>query len=159
MIAGFALLILAATPVRADLSSAESKAVKALIDSQAKEDSTRQGRAREFVGGRRFARGDLDADRKDELVVLFTLERGNVWSQFLGVLGLGSTPLARKRVGKKGERKVELAGTMNGSIEPATGTYGGADALCCPSIRGHSWFVLRGTVLEEDNADTIVVKH
>ncbi len=159
MISSLVLLILAATPAHADLSSEEAKAVKTLIDSQSKEDSNRHGRAKEFVGGRRVARGDLDGDGNDELVVLFTLEQGNVWTQFLGVLGPGSKPVARKRVGRKGDRSVELTAVTKGRIELATRRYGRADALCCPSIEGHSWFVLRGTALEEDQADIIVVKH
>jgi hypothetical protein len=143
------LLTLLASSSATSLSPPEAKAVKAFIDSMARE-RTRGGDAtQEYLGGRRATRGDLDGDGKSELVVLFTLEQGNVWTQFLSVFGSGTKHLASLRVGGKGQRGVGLERVTNGRIELSTKNYGASDALCCPSIVGHSWFELRAGSLEE----------
>ncbi len=61
----------------------------------------------------------------------------------------GTKRLASLRVGGKGQPGVELELVANGRIEPSTKSYGAADALCCPSVVGHSWFELRAGSLEE----------
>jgi hypothetical protein len=151
MISSLLLLTLVATPPEASLSPAESKTVMAFIDGQARQ-RTRGGDAvEEFLGGRRFTRGDLDGDGKADLVVLFTLEKGNVWMQFLSVFGTANRLLASMRVGGKGQREVEMKQVTDGRVELATKNYGPSDALCCPSVVGHSWLVLRADSLEEES--------
>jgi hypothetical protein len=149
MISSLLLLTLVATPPAASLSPAESRAVKAFIDSQARQRTRGSDAVEEFLGGRRIARGDLDGDGKADLVVLFTLEQGDVWTQFLSVFGSATKPLASLRVGGKGQREVELRQVTDGRVELATKNYGLSDALCCPSVVGYSWFVLRADSLEE----------
>lgn len=149
MISSLLLLTLVATPPDASLSAAESKAVKAFIEGQAKQRTRGGDIVEEFLGGRRTSRGDLDGDGKADLVVLFTLEQGNVWTQFLSVFGSANKPLATMRVGGKGQREVELRQVTDGRVELATKNYGPSDALCCPSMVGHSWLVLHGDSLEE----------
>jgi hypothetical protein len=149
MISSLLLLTLVVSPSEASLSPVESKAVKAFIDGLAKQRTLGRDGVEEFVGGRKIARGDVDGDGKADLIVLFTLEQGNVWTQFLSMFGVGNKPLASARVGGKGQRSVELRQVTDGRVELSTKNYGPADALCCPSVVGHSWFVLRANALEE----------
>lgn len=149
MISSFLLLTLATSAPQPSLSPVESTAVKAFIDSLAKQRTRGGDKVEEFVGGRRITRGDLDGDGKADLIVLFTLEQGNVWTQFMSVFGVGSAALANARVGGKGQRSVELRQVTDGRVELSTKNYGPSDALCCPSVVGHSWFVLRANALEE----------
>lgn len=149
MISSLLLLTLAATPPEASLSPAESRAVKAFIEGQVKQRTRGSDIVEEFLGGRRSTRGDLDGDGKADLVVLFTLEQGNVWTQFLSVFGSANKPLATIRVGGKGQREVELRQVTDGRVELATKNYGPSDPLCCPSMAGHSWLVLHADSLEE----------
>ena len=143
------LLSLMANPPPTSLSPVETKAVKTFIDSLAKRRAKDGDAAEEFVGGRRTVRGDVDGDGTADLVVLFTLEQGNTWTQFLGLFGGANKPLASGRVGGKGQRSVELQQVSDGRVELSTKNYGPSDALCCPSVEGRSWFVLRAGALEE----------
>ena len=111
------LLKLAANPPVTSLSPVETKEVKIFIDSLAKRRTQDGNGADEFVGGRRVVRGDVDGDGKADLVVLFTLEQGNVWTQFLGLFGVANKVLASGRVGGKGQRSVELRQVIDGRVE------------------------------------------
>jgi hypothetical protein len=149
MISSLLMLTLIASAPDASLSSAESQAINVFIKGQAKQRTSGGNIVEEFPGGRQIARGDLDGDGKADLVVLFTLEQGNVWTQFLSVFGSENKPFATMRVGGKGRREVELRQVTDRRVELATKNYGPLDALCCPSIVGHSWLVLHGDQLEE----------
>jgi hypothetical protein len=65
-------------------------------------------------------------------------------------------PLSKRvtslRAGGKGQRGVELKQVTKGRIELSTRNYGPRDAMCCPSLIGHSAFVVRSNVLEEIEA-------
>jgi hypothetical protein len=149
MLSALLVMTLIAAAPDASLSSAESQAVKIFIEGHAKQRTRGRNIVEEFPGGRRTSRGDLDGDGKAELVVLFTLEQGNVWTQFVSVFGSSNKPLATIQVGGKGQREVELRQVTGGLVELATKNYGPSDALCCPSMVGRSWLILRGKSLEE----------
>jgi len=104
---------------------------------------------KEFVGGRKTLRADVNGDRREDLIVLFTLERGDLWVQYLTVLSSAGAPLATTEVSRKGVRAVDLAGTHGPVIQLSTKTYGPEDAQCCPTVPGRANYLLRGRHLGE----------
>ena len=138
-------LLAAATPLWPVELHALSKIVK--------QESTRlakpQAPVKEFVEGRKTLRADVNGDRREDLIVLFTLERGDLWVQYLTVLSSAGAPLATAEVSRKGVRAVDLAGTHGPVIQLATKTYASGDALCCPSVPGRASYLFRGRHLGE----------
>ncbi len=116
-----------------------------------------QTEVKEFVGGRKTLRADVNGDRRDELVVLFTLERGNFWAQYLTVLSSAGSPLATTEVSRKGVRAVDLDRTAGPIIQLTTKSYGPEDAMCCPSLPGHASYLIRGRHLREIKPPTAAV--
>jgi hypothetical protein len=149
-IVGAVAFILASSTKAEVLTPIEAKAVNAYISREAARRARGGEAVEEFVGARRIGRGDVDGDGRDDLVVLYTLERGNDWTQFVAVFGgPRGRPLASTRVCGKGQRSVDLGGVTDRRIELATKRYGPSDALCCPSVAGHAWLSLRAGALEE----------
>jgi hypothetical protein len=85
-------------------------------------------------------------------VVRYTLEAGTNWTLHLAAFDVATLKyVAHSKVGGKGLRSVDLKSVMGNVIEVDTLYYADTDALCCPSIGGHSTLdVLDGSIEEED---------
>jgi hypothetical protein len=104
---------------------------------------------KEFVDGRKILRADVNGDRHEDLVVLFTLDRGDLWVQYLTVLSSTGAPLATTEVSRKGFRSVDLDRAQGPVIQLTTKGYRPEDAKCCPSLPGSASYLLRGRRLSE----------
>jgi hypothetical protein len=104
---------------------------------------------KEYVAGRKALRADLNGDHRDDLAVLFTLERGDLWIQYLTVISSAGKPLATTEVSRVSVRAVDLDRAAGATIEMSTKTYGPEDRSCCPSVLGHTAYVLKGHRLKE----------
>jgi hypothetical protein len=136
----------------APLRPAEEHAVTAVVQRQVRRIVTSQDPTVEEVPGfREIARDDLDGDGQRDLVVMFTVERGNSWLRFLTAFsGPKLEPIETVRVGEKGQRSARLESVARGRVQIATMSYGPSDPMCCPSVAGHSTYVVRaGTLVEE----------
>jgi hypothetical protein len=111
---------------------------------------------KEYVEGRKTLRADLNGDHREDLAVLFTLERGNLWIQYLTVISSAGTPLATTEVSRKGVRAVDLDRAVGSTLDLSTKTYRPEDASCCPSVLGRTAYVLRGHRLNEIKAPAAV---
>lgn len=103
----------------------------------------------EFVEGRKSLRADVTGDGREDLIVLFTLERGDVWVQYLAAISSAGAPLASAEVARKGARAVDLDRTAGTLIQLTTRRYASGDAACCPSLLGRATYALRGRQLKE----------
>ncbi len=104
---------------------------------------------KEYVAGRKTLRADLNGDHRDDLAVLFTLERGDLWIQYLTVISSAGKPLATTEVSRVGVRAVDLDRAAGPVLELSTKTYGPADPSCCPSVLGRTAYFLKGRRLSE----------
>ena len=103
----------------------------------------------EFVEGRKSMRADLTGDGREDLIVLFTLERGDLWVQYLAAISSAGKPLASAEVARKGVRAVDLDRSAGTLIQLTTKKYAPDDAACCPSQLGRATYALRGRHLKE----------
>jgi hypothetical protein len=117
----------------------------------------------EYCGFRKIARGDINSDGIEDLIVLFSVEGacnddkstppgdcGNHLETYLkAFLGKELKEVPLLRVGSRGERFVTGISVKNGVIEAETLTYGEDDPMCCPSIKGKTTFVHTNDVLTE----------
>jgi hypothetical protein len=140
---------LLATTAPAPLWPLEIHALNKVINKQAAELAGPHGKVQEFVGGRKTVRGDVTGDGRDDLVVLFTLERGDQWVQYLAAVSGAGTPLATAEVGRKGGRAVDLDRTEGTLIQLTTKRYAPGDAACCPSLLARATYTLKGRHLKE----------
>jgi hypothetical protein len=138
-------LLAAATP----LWPAELHALGKVVKQESARLAKPQVPVTEFLGGRKTLRADVNGDRREDLVVLFTLERGDLWVQYLTVLSGAGAPLATTEVSRKGVRAVDLADTHGSVIQLTTKTYAPDDKLCCPSTAGRASYLLRGRHLSQ----------
>jgi len=108
----------------------------------------------EYCEFRSYARGDVDGDHQDDLVVLFHVEGpgggGNNNLSFLALFGsrIPKTP-AIQQIGERGKRtpvEVTIAGTR---IAVSFDVWNANDAMCCPSEDAESEFALEGNRLTE----------
>lgn len=124
--------------------------VKSFISHQAK---TLHGE--EYEEARKVARGDINGDGKEDIVVLYTLEGfagGNDYHQYLAVfLASGTTfrHAADAVVGGKRMRDVELTSVAGSTINLDTKLYAKNDPACCPSHASKARYHLVGTKLVE----------
>jgi hypothetical protein len=114
---------------------------------------------KEYVPGRKALRADLNGDHRDDLAVLFTLERGDLWIQYLTVISSAGKPLATTEVSRVSVRAVDLERAAGPVIELSTKTYAPEDRNCCPSVLGRTAYVLKGHRLKEIKAPAAVASN
>lgn len=128
----------------------ETALIERFISQQAKKD-----KADEYQEARKVLRGDVNGDKKTDLVVLYSLEGfggGNNYIQYLAVfLGIGKTfrYAANEPVGGKFARDVDLRSITASGINLNTKEYKKNDAACCPSRSSKARFVFRNGKLKE----------
>ena len=111
--------------------------------------------AEEYGEARKVIAGDLNGDRREDAVVLYTLEGfdgSNLYVQYLAVFvrrGAGLRYMTHLAVGGKDRRSLELEGVSGGKILLKTEEYRPGDASCCPSKKGRARFVLSRGKLRE----------
>lgn len=143
------LLCVAAAPFTYAQTAADA-IVNSYISRQAK-----KAGADEYAQARKILHGDVNGDRKADLIVLYSLEGfggGNSYAQYLAVfLGKGSTfrYAANVVVGGKLNRNVELISISAGKIDLDTMGYAKDDAACCPSKKGKTLYVFSNGKLRE----------
>ncbi|MCY7389018.1 MAG: hypothetical protein LH481_13320 [Burkholderiales bacterium] len=119
-------------------------------------------RSVEDCNARMVARGDVTADGVEDLIVIFTIEGacGNLKSATPGSCGnhhethLKTFPgktspvIPVREVGSRGERQMMQIKVVDGTIQTETLKYGKDDAMCCPSVKGKTRFVVnKGTIV------------
>ncbi len=116
---------------------------------------------KEYVAGRKTLRADLNGNHRDDLAVLFTLERGDLWIQYLAVISSAGKALATIEVSRVGVRAVDLDRAASSVIELSTKTYPGPeDPSCCPSVLGLTpAYRLKGHRLSEIKARATVASN
>ena len=135
----------AATP----LWPIETHALGKVIKKEAARLAQPHAQVQEFVAGRKTMRADVTGDGHEDLIVLFTLERGDLWVQYLTAISSAGAPLATAEVARKGVRAVDLDRTMGSLIQLTTKRYAPGDAACCPSQLSRATYALRGRRLKE----------
>lgn len=111
--------------------------------------------AEEYPGARKVMSADLNGDRKNDLVVLYTLEGfggGNSYGQSIAVFlkkGNRYVLSVDKAVGGKLNRSVELKKVSGRTIYLDTLRWGKDDGGCCPSLKGKARLVYSGGRLRE----------
>jgi hypothetical protein len=130
--------------------TSETTIIDGFISKQAaKED------AEEYKEARKVLRGDVNGDRKTDLVVLYSLEGfggGNNYIQYLAVfLGNGKTfrYATNEPVGGKMRRDIDLKSITGSTINLNTKEYRKNDAACCPSRDAKTRYVFRNGKLRE----------
>lgn len=109
----------------------------------------------EYEDARKILRGDVDGDRKTDLVVLYTLEGfggGNDHRQYIAIFlgkGKGFRYATNDVVGGKFYRGVELRSITAGKIDLDTMEYRKTDAACCPSKKGKTSYIFSKGKLKE----------
>jgi hypothetical protein len=143
----------------ADVTQADREAVEDLIRAQVGSGRSADDQpVVEYPEGRRILVGSGAKRGTSVVVAQYTIETGNTWQIYVAVLDKKShRRLATGRVGGKGYRGVTLKSVADGVLELAAEFYGAGDAMCCPSVRGTSWFEVRDGQLWE--TDTKVQCH
>jgi hypothetical protein len=138
-----------ATTATTPLWPIEIHALGKVIKKEADRLAQPHAKVEEFVAGRRSMRGDVTGDGREDLIVLFTLERGNLWVQYLAAISSAGAPLATAEVARTGVRAVDLDRTVGTLIQLTTKKYAAGDATCCPSLQQRATYALRGRHLKE----------
>jgi hypothetical protein len=111
--------------------------------------------AEEYQEARKVLRGDVNGDKKTDLVVLYSLEGfggGNNYIQYLAIfLGNGKTfrYATNEPVGGKLRRDIDLKSITGSTINLNTKEYRKNDAACCPSKSGKTRYAFRNGKLRE----------
>lgn len=128
----------------------ETAIVDKFIAKQAKDEN-----AEVYPVARKVLRGDVDGDKKTDIVVLYTLEGfngSNNYRDYLAVfLGNGKSfrYAAKEVVGGHAGRSVELKSIINGRINLDTMEPRRNDPACCPSKPGKTRYIFRNGKLRE----------
>lgn len=144
------ILILSVTPLPATAQSDDGKVIDKYIEGQAKRE-----RGEEPDGIRKTIEGDLNHDGTADVAVLYTIEGqggSNNYIQYLAVFVRRKTGLvfaARTPVGGKNRLAIEITSIKDNAMFFDTTAYGPRDPSCCPTIKGHTKFVLTGKQLAE----------
>jgi hypothetical protein len=149
------VVALLSSPSSADnIASSDREAVNKLILAQVGSGRSANGQpAAEYSAARRILNGSGPAPGSRWVVVQYTIETGHSWQIYVAVLtGQTHQLLARGRVGGKGYRSVTLNAVSDGVLKCEVQYYAAEDALCCPSVRGASYFEVREGRLWETNA-------
>lgn len=104
---------------------------------------------KEYVAGRKILRADFNGNHREDLAVLFTLQRGDLWIQYLTVISSAGKALATTEVSRVGVRAVDLDRADGPVIQLSTKTYQPEDPRCCPSAVGRTAYRLKGGRLTE----------
>ena len=127
----------------------ESQALTQVIHQQSAKLAKPDLPVKEYVAGRKTLRADLNGNHREDLAVLFTLERGDLWIQYLTVISSAGKALATSEVSRVGVRAVDLDRAAGPVIELSTKTYQPEDPRCCPSAVGRTAYRLKGDRLSE----------
>ena len=128
----------------------ETAIVDKFIAKQAKDEN-----AEVYPVARKVLRGDINGDRKTDLVVLYTLEGfngSNNYRDYLAVFlgnGKGFRYAGKEVVGGHAGRSVELKSITNGRINLDTMDPKRGDPACCPSKPGKTRYFFRNGKLRE----------
>ena len=112
-------------------------------------------RGEEPDGIRKTIEGDLNHDGVSDVAVLYTIEGqggSNNYIQYLAVFirkKAGLVFVARSPVGGKNRREIEITSIKDNAMLFDTTAYGPRDPSCCPTIKGHTKYVLVGNKLVE----------
>ena len=111
----------------------------------------------EYKEARRFCLEDIDGDGKDDIAVIYILESfccGNNYHFHLAVFinkGTKYELVTSTEVGGNGSRGVNFNTIKNGKIQLNTVKYLPGDAMCCPSSKGRTTYILKnGKLIESD---------
>lgn len=146
----FVLVLLLWVPTLFAQSSDDQTVVDKYIAAQAARE-----KGEEPDGIRKTVAGDLNRDGASDLAVLYTIEGqggSNNYIQYLAVFVRKNGKLvfaARQAVGGKNRRAIELTSIADNAMMFDTTAYGPKDPSCCPTIKGHTKFVLAGNKLVE----------
>jgi hypothetical protein len=141
--------VLATTAAATPLWPIELHSLGKVIKNESARLAQPHARVQEFVEGRKIMRGDVTGDGREDLIVLFTLERGDLWVQYLAAISSAGAPLATAEVARKGVRAVDLDRTAGTLIQLTTKRYAPDDPACCPSLLQRTTYALRGRHLKE----------
>ena len=122
-----------------------------------------RARGAEDCEARTVIRGDVDADGVEDLIVAFNIEGacgkdktveagscGNHDETYLKIfLGRSTKEIPLLMIASRGERQIAGLSFVAGAIHAETLKYGKNDAMCCPSIKGKTRFVLGRDVIAE----------
>jgi hypothetical protein len=108
----------------------------------------------EYKEARKVLEGDVNHDGVADVVVLYTVEalHGNGYEQDLAVFVRTNGKLvatANAIIGGKMSRSVDLVSIAENTIKLDTLNYGPKDPACCPTVKGHTSYVLVGRQLRE----------
>ena len=118
----------------------------------------------EFCEYRDLARGDVDRDGSEDVVVAYNIEGacsrrpgspgscGNDHVTFLTVFLKRGTRFTQVRpiaVGGRGEKSIAALRIADGHVEAETLEYAESDPVCCPSRKGRTTFLLEAKQLKE----------
>jgi hypothetical protein len=159
LIVGALLLLSTAADARVRQDE-DAAAIDAFIARQA-----RRERGQEYRNARKVVAGDLTHDSAAETVVLYTIEGqlgSNNYAQYLTVFareGGRLSPVATAEVDGKSARSVDLRSIEASAIDLDTLSYGPKDAMCCPSVKGTTRYVLVGRRLREQKGGATIGPH
>lgn len=124
-----------------------------------------QEHGEEYTDARKTMTGDLNGDGKPEIVVLYTIEGHDHsinYEQHLAVFvhrHAHLVPIIHLNVGGKGIRFVDLVSIDKKMIHLDVILYDYDDALCCPSIKSSTSYILTGKKLLEQKRKAGISRH
>ncbi|MEP7075016.1 MAG: hypothetical protein ABI878_04330 [Acidobacteriota bacterium] len=130
--------------------SIETAVIHRFISQQAKREN-----GEEYKQARKLLKGDINGDKKKDIVVLYTLEGfngSNNYRQYLAVFlgtGKGFRYAAKEVVGEHAGRGVELKSIIGGRINLDTMEPRKTDPACCPSKPGKARYLFAAGKLRE----------